>query len=126
MPKIFTENSFLQSSDIVNTYADKHTPIIFCDTTAIRNKKMRVKVTIGNQHMHPNTNDHYFTYIQLWSLEKLIAEVRFQSGAFGCKPMKPEVDFYIVPQVSLHLTAMAYCTKHGLWKSEEVYVKVTD
>ena len=36
-----------------------------------------------------------------------------------------EVDFYIVaPEVSMNLSAMAVCTMHGLWQSEDKAVKV--
>jgi Desulfoferrodoxin. len=37
---------------------------------------------------------------------------------------QPEVDFYVVPKVSMNLTAMSYCTKHGLWQSESKEVTV--
>ena len=126
MPKVFTREMFAQSSETVMEYADKHTPVIECGKCVKRNEKMKVKVLIGNKFTHPNTVDHSFTYIQLWNLEKLIAEVRFQAGSFGNKPMKPEIDFFIVPQLSMRLMAHAYCTKHGLWKSCETYVKVID
>ena len=36
-----------------------------------------------------------------------------------------EIDFYIVaPDVSMNLSAMSVCTKHGLWQSEDKPVKV--
>ncbi len=36
-----------------------------------------------------------------------------------------EIDFYIVaPEVSMNLSAMSVCTKHGLWQSEDKPVKV--
>ncbi|MDR1054420.1 MAG: class II SORL domain-containing protein [Prevotellaceae bacterium] len=126
MPKLFTKDMFKGCSETVEVYADKHTPIIKCETCVKRNEKVKVNVRVGNHFTHPNTPEHYFTYIQLWSLEKLIAEVHFFPGTFGDKPMKSEIDFYIVPKVSMHLTAHAYCTKHGLWKSNEIYVKVID
>jgi superoxide reductase len=39
-------------------------------------------------------------------------------------PVNLEVDFYIVPTKKLKLIAHAYCTKHGLWQSDEVVVEV--
>lgn len=126
MPRIFAEEMFNDSSESVIVYVDKHTPFIDCESVVKRNAKMKVKVYIGNKFVHPNTVEHYFSYIQLWNLEKLIAEIRLQVGTFGDNPMKPEVDFFIVPKLSMRLTVHAYCTKHGLWKSSEVYVKVID
>ena len=126
MPRVFTKDIFSQSSEKVTAYADKHTPIIECEKIVKRNEKMKVKVYVGDRYVHPNTADHYFAYIQLWNLETLIAEVCFQSGAFGNITTKTEIDFYIVPKLSMRLTAHAYCTKHGLWKSTETYIKVTD
>ncbi len=41
-------------------------------------------------------------------------------------PEHVEVDFYIVPKVSMNLSAMAVCTKHGLWQSESKEVKVIE
>jgi superoxide reductase len=44
---------------------------------------------------------------------------------YGHKPNHFEIDFYIVaPEVSMNLSAMAVCTKHGLWQSEDKAVKV--
>lgn len=37
-----------------------------------------------------------------------------------------EVDFYNIPKVKMNLSAMVCCTKHGLWQSDYVEVKVND
>jgi superoxide reductase len=44
----------------------------------------------------------------------------------GNSPSQVEVDFYIVPTKSLKLMAHAFCTKHGLWQSNEVAVEVAE
>ena len=55
----------------------------------------------------------------------MLAEAKYTSGAYGNKPANIEIHFYIIaPMVSMNLSAMAVCTKHGLWQSEDKAVKV--
>jgi len=56
----------------------------------------------------------------------MLAEANFIEGALGNQDENLEVDFYIVPKKNMKLIAHAYCTKHGLWQSEEVLVEVTE
>ena len=57
--------------------------------------------------------------------ETFLAEAHFAPGALGNRTEHAEVDFYIVPgAVSMNLSAMAVCTKHGLWQSEPKEVKI--
>jgi len=127
MPKIFGPvdiNSL--DKDIQKDYYDRHTPRITCNDEAKMGEWFKVKVKMGTDYYHPSEPDHFIGYIQLWNRETLLAEVKYNQQAFGKKPVQPEADFYIVPDVSMHLTAMTYCTKHGLWQSDIKYVKVTD
>lgn len=126
MPRLFTYSDFAQGSEIVRTYADKHTPVVVCNPTAQRNVPFKVNVRIGMQAKHPNKPEHHFVYIQLWNLETLVGEVRLNSAELGEAPLQIEASFEVLPAVSLRLTAIAYCNKHGLWRSEEQFVKVTD
>ena len=122
MPRIFTYQDFASGSEKVRTYADKHTPVIICNDTAERGKPFTVKVRIGINAKHPNTTEHHYEYIQLWNLETLLGEIRLNTAAQGEKPLHIEAEFTIIPQLSMRLTVLAYCTKHGLWRSEERYV----
>ena len=126
MPRIFSYNEFITGSTEVIKYADKHSPVIICNTEAQRNKPFKVKVKIGNNVKHPNTTEHHFEYVQLWSLETLLGETRLVQSSFGNDPVHIECEFIIFPKVSLRLTALAYCNKHGLWCSEEIFVQVND
>ena len=56
--------------------------------------------------------------------EILYGSVGFVAKATESGVSEVEVDFYIVPTKKMKLTAMAYCTKHGLWQSDEVVVEV--
>jgi superoxide reductase len=74
---------------------------------------------------HPDEHDHFISMIQLWNRETLLAEARYTAGVYGNLPSHVEIDFYIVaPEVSMNLSAMSVCSKHGLWQSEDKPVKV--
>jgi len=122
MPRIFTYNAFKNHSPKASVYADKHAPVVVCAPTAERGLPFSVTVRIGTNAKHPNTLEHHFCYVQLWDLETLVAETRFDHRALGDKPLHIEAQFTLIPQRSLRLTAMAYCNQHGLWQSEEFFV----
>lgn len=128
MPRLFSYNNFATCSDKVRIYADKHSPVVICDSevVAIRNKTFKVKVKIGKTIKHPNTPEHHFEYVQLWNLETLVGEVKLQRASYGDQPIQIETDFTFIPKISLRLTAVAYCNKHGLWQSEEVFIPIKD
>jgi len=105
-------------------YIDRHSAFIHCENTAIKGEKFKVKVVVGDEYKHPDDFDHYIAYVQLWNGEEMLAQANFMAGALGNEANNLEVDFYIVPQKKMKLTAYAYCTKHGLWESDEVVVEV--
>jgi superoxide reductase len=125
MPRIFSPVD-MQSLDkeIQRDYFDRHTPHIICDSVAVAGEKFMIKVKIGEEYMHPNDADHYISFVQLWNRETFLAEIHFTPGALGNKPNQVEVDFFIVPQVSMNLQVLSNCTKHGLWMSEVKDIKV--
>jgi superoxide reductase len=100
-------------------------PHIFCPDQVKRREKFEVKVKLGKDYPHPDEHEHYISVIQLWNRETLLAEARYTAGVYGNIPSHVEIDFYIVaPDVSMNLSAMAVCTKHGLWQSEDKTIKV--
>jgi len=105
-------------------YIDRHSAFVHCDTNAKTGQKFKVKVKVGDEYAHPDDFDHYIAWIQLWNGENNLAQANFTAGAMGNVAGNLEVDFYIIPTKNMKLTAMAYCTKHGLWQSEEVIVEV--
>ena len=105
-------------------YIDRHSAFIYCDDNAKKGEKFKVKVKVGDEYKHPDDTDHYIAWIQLWNGEKMLAQTHFVEGAMGNQPENVEVDFYIVPQKNMKLTATAFCTKHGLWESDEKLVEV--
>lgn len=126
MPRIFSYSQLVSDNNEVNEYADKHSPVVTCAPSVAHGSMLKVNVRIGRTIAHPYAADHRFTYVQLWDLETLLAEAHFTLATYSSSPIMPEVDFYVRPKVSLRLKALAYCNKHGLWESEEVFVKVND
>lgn len=125
MPRIFSPvSSNTLDKEIQRDYFDRHTPHIICTNTGVEGEKLQVKVKLGNEYKHPDDADHFISYIQLWNREQLLAEAKLFPGSMGNVPSHVEVDFYIIPKVSMNLTAMSYCTKHGLWQSNAHEIKV--
>lgn len=126
MPRVFKATEIeKEDKEIKRDYLDRHMPHVICPDKVKRGEKFEVKVRLGEDYEHPDEHEHYISVIQLWNRETLLAEARYTAGVFGNQPTHFEVDFYIVaPEVSMNLSAMSVCTKHGLWQSEEKPVKV--
>ncbi len=107
-------------------YIDRHSPFVICESSAKKGEKFAVKVRVGNEYTHPDDFDHYIAYVQLWDGERLLGQATFTPGTLANEKSQVEVDFYIIPTKKLKLTAMSYCTKHGLWESTPVEVEVTE
>jgi len=128
MPRVFKAIEIeKEEKEVMRDYLDRHMPHVICPDSVKRGEKFTVKVRLGDEYPHPDEDDHFISVIQLWNRETLLAETRYSAGVNAHLPNHFEVDYYIVaPDVSLNLSAMAVCTKHGLWQSEDKPVKVTD
>ncbi|VAX07655.1 Superoxide reductase [hydrothermal vent metagenome] len=110
-------------------YIDRHSPFISCAATAKQGEKFPVTVTMGNAYPHPDDGTHYIRSIQLYNGQTLVAEASFPPGTMGGDGAKgnAEVTFNLVPTgENLSLTALSYCTKHGLWECTPTEVTVED
>ena len=128
MPKV---NRYVDISTIdreaKKDYIDRHSPFISCPDTAKAGEKLAVTVRMGKEYTHPDDTDHYIKSISLFNKETLLSEANFTAGALGGQGQKgqAEVTFNIVPSGSkLSLTAVSYCTKHGLWECDPIDVVV--
>jgi len=125
MPRVFKATEIeKEEKEIKRDYLDRHMPHVICPDEVKRGEKFEIKVILGEEYTHPDEHEHFISVIQLWNRETLLAEARYTAGVY-VKPSHPEIDFYITaPEVSMNLSAMAVCTKHGLWQSEDKAVKV--
>jgi superoxide reductase len=126
MPRVFKATDIeREGKEVKKDYLDRHMPHVICENVVKRGEKLMVKIRMGDEYLHPDDADHFISVLQLWNRETLLAEARYTAGVYGNKPAHFEIDFFIVaPEVSMNLSAMAVCTKHGLWQSEEKAVKV--
>jgi superoxide reductase len=126
MPRVFKATDIeREEKEVKKDYLDRHMPHVICENVVKRGEKFMVKIRMGDEYLHPDDHDHFISVLQLWNRETLLAEARYTAGVYGNKPAHFEIDFFIVaPEVSMNLSAMAICTKHGLWQSEEKAVKV--
>ncbi|MEO5376809.1 MAG: class II SORL domain-containing protein [Magnetococcus sp. DMHC-6] len=109
-------------------YIDRHSPFIVCDPTATANQKFPVTIRMGQEYSHPDDADHFIRSIQLYDGPSLLAEATFTQGILGGNGHKgqAEVTFNLLPLPGkLRLTALSYCTKHGLWECDPVEVTVS-
>ena len=108
-------------------YIDRHSPFIHCESSAKAGESFAVTVKMGNEYPHPDDHDHHIRNIQLFNRESLVAEASFPPGAQAGAGNKGHttVTFNVTPSgSSMKLTAMSYCTKHGLWESDPKEVSV--
>ena len=128
MPKINKYEDISQiDKEAKKDYIDRHSPFIHCEESAKKGEKFKVKVKVGNEYTHPDDFDHYIAYVQLFNGDTLLAQATFMPGTLGNQKGHVEVDFYIIPTTNkLNLTAITYCTKHGLWESETKEVNVIE
>ncbi|MDR2905833.1 MAG: dethiobiotin synthase [Helicobacteraceae bacterium] len=107
-------------------YIDRHSPFITVANNAKAGEKLPVNVRLGKDYSHPDDADHYIAEIKLFDGETLLASAALMTGVNGGQGAKgqAEVTFFVVPQKKMSLTAVAYCTKHGLWQSDPAVVLV--
>jgi superoxide reductase len=126
MPRIFNPVDISrEEKEVRKDYFDRHTPVIICDDVATEGKKFKVKVRLGTDYTHPDDPGHFINYVQLWNRETFLAQIHFAPGTLANRAEHVEVDIYIVPgAVTMNLSAMSACTKHGLWQSASKEVAI--
>jgi len=107
-------------------YIDRHSAFLHCEAEAKKGEKFTVKIKVGDAYPHPDDFDHFISWIQLWDGENMLAQTNFTAGALGSSANQAEVDFYVVPKKNMKLIATAFCTKHGLWHSDEKKIEVSE
>lgn len=104
-------------------YYDRHSPFIHCADSAKAGALLPVTVRMGTEYPHPDDPDHYIKSIQIYNGEALLAGAL---GGMGAKA-NATVTFNVLAQgAKLRLTALSFCTKHGLWESDLKEVQVVE
>jgi superoxide reductase len=105
-------------------YVDRHSPFIHVNGDAKKNEVYQVTVKMGKEYAHPDDFDHHISQISLFNRQTKLAEATFLAGALNNQKGHQTVTFNIVLVQDAQLIAQSYCTKHGVWESEPVEVKV--
>lgn len=104
---------------------EKHVPVITAPESFAKDEEIEIKVSIGDAIGHPNTLEHYISWIKLFYVEdgkKFAVELSdFQFTAHGEGEVYSEP--YGVAKIKLpgsgNLSALSYCNIHGLWGNEQ-------
>ena len=103
--------------------AEKHVPVIECPDEVEAGKPFKVMVSVGKEIPHPNTQEHYIKWIDVYFQpegNKFVFQVgHFEFTAHG------EAEIYTQPVTRCAaqingpgtLVALSLCKVHGLWES---------
>lgn len=119
----------LQSAD---WKTEKHVPVIEAPDKISKGEALTIDVSVGKRIAHPNTTEHHIKFIEVYFLatgEKFPYQLaRFEFNTHGESVQGPNTStIFSEPKVSAVfkteksgvIMAMAYCSIHGLWKSEK-------
>jgi superoxide reductase len=129
MPKInYATEVTDEMREAKKDYLDRHTPHVVAPGKVARGEPFSVVVKMGQDYVHPDTDDHHIQRLQLFNRDSLLATAIYEPGATtaGMDEQKgfTSTVFNISLAGSARLSALTYCTKHGLWMSEECAVEV--
>ncbi len=113
-------SSLYQSGDWKN---EKHVPTITVADSAKKGELVEVRVNIGESDAHPNTLEHYISWIKVY-FKPEGAKFPIELGTYDFAA-HGESDVFAEPDVSLKFKAEAsgtifassYCNIHGLWEN---------
>jgi superoxide reductase len=95
---------------------EKHIPHIMIDR-GHKERKDIVRVVVGHERKHPNTEGHHIAWIELYGVERYSGQL-INLGRATWAPVysNPNVRFQINQITNFSaFCALAYCTVHGLW-----------
>lgn len=129
MPKItYATQITPEMVEAKKDYLDRHTPHVDAPATVKKGEVFPVTVRMGQDFVHPDLDEHYIQYLQLFKNDRLLGMVTYTPHATtaGKDPASgnAQATFHIALDGPAKLSAMSYCTLHGLWMSAEVQVGV--
>lgn len=105
---------------------EKHVPVITAPESFSKDEAIEIKVSIGDAIGHPNTLEHYISWIKLFYIEdgkKFAVELgdyRYAAHGEGETFSEPFAIAKVKLPGSGKLMALSYCNIHGLWGNEQV------
>lgn len=111
---------------------EKHVPVIEAVDKAKKGEFTGITVSVGKAIPHPNTTEHYISWIEVYFLpkgEKFSYQIgKFEFNAHGASTLGPNTStVYTQPLVVCNMKtdkpgtiiAISYCNIHGLWQSSK-------
>lgn len=101
---------------------EKHVPAIVVHSA--KRDEVVVKVRVGEEIAHPNTFEHYISWIKLFYLPEgaklpiQVADFSFTSHGEGNAFTDPQGLVTFKAEKNGKLLAQSYCNIHGLWENE--------
>lgn len=115
----------IQSGDFKG---EKHVPVIEAPAKVKAGEDFKVCLSVGKDIPHPNTPEHYISWIQLFykpTEGKFIIELaKFDYTAHGVSMSagamtEPNSSVHLKLAKSGTLVVQSYCNIHGLWESSK-------
>lgn len=109
---------------------EKHVPMIELEGDVKKGEKVRVHLCVGSEIPHPNTTEHYISWIKLFykpdgekyaihlGTYDFAAHAESVKGANeGSAKCEPCVYTVVSLEEPGELVAVSYCNIHGLWEN---------
>lgn len=104
---------------------EKHVPVIHAPETATVGQLIEVKVVIGEEIPHPNTFEHYISWVKVYFQPEghkfpiEVGSANFTAHGESGLLTAPTVTFnFTVPKCGT-IYAESYCNIHGLWENKQ-------
>ncbi len=120
---------FIKSADFKN---EKHVPVIELPSAVSAGQPVQVTVSVGKEIAHPNTTEHFISWIKLFYKDEGGAAVyeigKAEFSAHGASAggansgpayTNPIAIFNVKLDKPGILIAESYCNIHGLWESSQ-------
>lgn len=102
---------------------EKHVPVIHAPEVVGKGNLVDVKVLVGEEIAHPNTFEHYISWIKVYFQPEAnkfpieIANVNFTAHGESGLLTPPSVSLSFKAETAGTIYATSYCNIHGLWEN---------
>ena len=115
-------SSLYQSGD---WKGEKHVPAILAPEKVSLGDLVEVKVVVGEEIAHPNTFEHYISWIKVYyqpdgsNFPVEIGNFNFTAHGEADLLTEPSVSLKFKPSKCGTIYATSYCNIHGLWENSQ-------
>ena len=101
---------------------EKHVPVV--EVLSREGNEVEVRVQVGKEIPHPNTQEHHIKFIELYfqpegaAYDFLIGRASFEAHGEAGTFTEPVAYFRFRTDKKGRLKALSLCNLHGLWEGE--------